>query len=336
MTISAFTAGRICDAYQNKEPIKSIARRLKLARGTVKRVLAAPRLYDGTIKRTRSLSCKVEERRQAVRKLSLVNRKADGEAIERRYPTAAALAKRLEKEYPGINKSTVCRDLAAMKIAPRSRPKVVNNSPEANAKRLSFALKHRSTRLRRIVFSDECWVNDNDNSHRKEYCDTEDPASVPTLRVYQKRPAVKIMIWGAIGLNYKSPLIILKRSVTSESYTEDVLEKVKDELLDIDGLLFMQDNARPHTAGATIGWFADNGIPLLKDWPAHSPHLNPIEHLWALIHREVSRRRPKTFRALEKVAREVWDGIDMETINSHVKGFKNAMEKCVQRGGAPW
>jgi hypothetical protein len=54
--------------------------------------------------------------------------------------------------------------------------------------------------------------------------------------------------------------------------------------------IFQQDNARPHTAKATKAWLAKHKIELLP-WPANSPDMNPIEHMWWKI-KSIIRAKP--------------------------------------------
>ncbi|CAJ0958209.1 unnamed protein product [Ranitomeya imitator] len=62
----------------------------------------------------------------------------------------------------------------------------------------------------------------------------------------------------------------------------------------------VSDNARPHVARVCQQFLQDEGIEAM-DWPAHSPDLNPIEHIWDIMSRTINQRHvaPQTLQELE-------------------------------------
>ena len=76
----------------------------------------------------------------------------------------------------------------------------------------------------------------------------------------------------------------------SEQYVEilegGLMESVEKLEMDNDSFYFQQDNDPKHTSKLIAKWLEDMGINLL-DWPAQSPDLNPIEHLWGHVKKEL-------------------------------------------------
>ena len=60
--------------------------------------------------------------------------------------------------------------------------------------------------------------------------------------------------------------------------------------LDPNNYIFMQDGAPAHKSSLTIP-FLTKRCSFIKSWPANSPDLNPIEHLWGAMKSIIKKRR---------------------------------------------
>ncbi|GBL93447.1 hypothetical protein AVEN_59656-1 [Araneus ventricosus] len=55
--------------------------------------------------------------------------------------------------------------------------------------------------------------------------------------------------------------------------------------------ILLDDNARPHGA-LLVDEFLESEDIHRMDWPARSPDLNPIEHVWDALGRAIATRNP--------------------------------------------
>ncbi|GFU51844.1 transposable element Tcb2 transposase [Trichonephila clavipes] len=78
-------------------------------------------------------------------------------------------------------------------------------------------------------------------------------------------------------------LLRIEDNLNSNRY---VLEAVQPEVVPflqgIPGVILQQDNAHPHVAKA-VRYFCSAQHMQLLPWPAYSPDMSPIQHVWDLV-----------------------------------------------------
>lgn len=258
--------------------------------------------------------------------------------VGRKFPTARALRDRLVAEgFEEVSISTAFRDAKVRGARCLVRPKVADDTPKKNATRLVAAKEMIKKQSRDYVFCDETHVNTNDNTHGRELV----PAGEkPTSRHFLKRAQCRWMVWAAIGYDFKSELVFFERdrpnhtaAITGAKYEAKCLPIVKRCLQrNKRRYIFAQDNARPHIKARKS--LINEGFNVAV-WPPYSPMLNPIEHLWSLLHHRIAKHYPRTDADLEAAARAEWAAISQAEVNAFVLNFESRLRACIEADGAP-
>ena len=96
----------------------------------------------------------------------------------------------------------------------------------------------------------------------------------------------------------------------------------------------MHDNARTHVPRICRQFLNRNNMNLLP-WPAMSPDINPIEHIWDYLGRKVrARGNVHNLRDLENALIQEWNDIPNVVIRHYVRSMQGHLAAWINsRGG---
>ncbi|GFX35106.1 transposable element Tcb2 transposase [Trichonephila clavipes] len=126
-------------------------------------------------------------------------------------------------------------------------------------------------------------------------------------------------------------------TVTGLRYRDEILDPYVRPYAAAIGndFILMDDNARPHRARIVEEYLEDHGLERME-WPARSPDLNPIEHLWDYLCREVAALNPppRLLHELKQGLLCVWSSLPIPVSDNLINSMGNRCRQCIHvRGG---
>ena len=185
-----------------------------------------------------------------------------------------------------------------------------------------------------IIFSDESKFTLESNKkwvwrRRGEYND-----EIFTDRI--KFPA-SVMIFGAIGPQYKSKLVYLDETVNSYNYIHILQDSGISSDLDTrygrGNYTLQQDGASAHTAKVSVR-NARSLFNLLDHWPSGSPDLNPIENIWGIMKKSIGVLNPKSEIELKTIINNIWENLSLDMITNCVSSFRRRLVLVANNSGS--
>ncbi|GFV52671.1 DDE_3 domain-containing protein [Trichonephila clavipes] len=118
----------------------------------------------------------------------------------------------------------------------------------------------------------------------------------------------------------------MRGTLTSQRYVDDILRPHVGPFLNgLPGAIFQQDNPRPYTARVAQDFLRHfQTFP----WPAHSPDLSPVQHVW----NQLKRHMPSCYSVhdLELAVQDLWAHLPQDNIRCLINSMHDRVRHVLQ------
>ena len=241
-----------------------------------------------------------------------------------------------------ISAQTTCNVLKAASLKAVVKKKKPLLSVKHRKRRLDFAFKYKDWTVEdwtRFIWSDKTKINRIGSDGRMYvWKKSGEPLLDKEVQGTVKFGGGFLMVWGCMGCNGVGILAEVEGRMDAEQYVsileDNLLPSMEKSGIPKESIIFQQDNDPKHSSKRAQNWFKSEGIRIL-DWPAQSPDLSPIEHLWQHLKKRLnSYERPANgvWELWERIEAE-WGKIEVEECQKLIESMPRRLEAVIQAKG---
>ncbi|KAG1040661.1 hypothetical protein G6F43_012246 [Rhizopus delemar] len=305
--ISNDKANNIYSLLRSKKSNSKIAKQVGVSRTTVQKYRSSLKM-SGNVNEAGRPSLISQRMVNYIRRLVTLGRKNN----------AVEIQKALKEEFGiSLSDSTVRRVLKKAGFIAFVKPQKPLLRSQNIMKRLQWAKSHQHWSVdnwKRVIFSDE-------------------------TKKTVKHEGGNIMVWSCLTWEGIGWIVDVGHRISSEGYLEvlkdDLLKTMRSYGLDSSKMVFQQDNDPKHTSKVVKEWIDQQPFEALK-WPPQSPDLNPIEHMWAHLKRELFHSYetpPSSMHELWERIGQTWYAISKEECQKYIESMPKRCAAVIRAKG---
>ncbi len=128
-----------------------------------------------------------------------------------------------------------------------------------------------------------------------------------------------------VAVGYSTQVHFIDGILNAQRYRDEILRPIVVPFIHDHHLMLQHDNSQPHVAWICTQFLEAENIPVLA-WPAYSPDMSPIEHVWDALDRRIRQRVPVPANIQQLHTEEEWTNIPQATINNLINSMRR---RCV-------